>query len=258
MADTDFDVRGCKIHLRREGAGAPLLYLHGAQGLAGWEPALAALGRDFDVIAPDMPGFGGSAAGDRIDTIPDVAFCMLDLLDALGLGQVHVVGQCLGGWVAMEMALRCPGRFTSLNLVNSAGIRIKGTPRADMFICNQDELLHLLFAGDGGAAWLAQWGASPALMDEFERNGAAAAKYSWQPRLASLTLDRWLHRIDAPTQIVWGEQNQVIPLQYAAALNGLIPGSRVVTLPGCGHLAHHEQPQALAAVVAGFAREIAV
>ena len=115
----------------------------------------------------------------------------------------------------------------------------------------------LFIAGTGGAAWLAQWSASPALMDAFERNGAAAAKYSWQPRLASLTLDRWLHRIDAPTQIIWGARNRVIPPQYAAALNDLIPGSRVVTLPGCGHLAHHEQPQALAAAIAGFAREIA-
>ena len=255
VSGTDIDVLGCKVHVQRAGSGEALVFLHGAQGLAGWEPGLAALAENFDVIAPDHPGFGRSGIADRVDAVPDLAFFTLDVLDRLGVEEVHLVGQCIGGWLAMEMALRAGARVKSLTLVNSAGIRLKGVSRADMFICNSEELMRLLFAGDCGPAWPEQWSASPELMDAFERNSAAAARFCWQPRLCSLTLDRWLHRIDVPTHIIWGEQAQVIPAEYATALSQMIKGAKVTTLPGCGHLAHYEQPQALAAAVTGFIRE---
>ncbi len=256
MAELDVNVLDCKVHIRRAGAGDPLLFLHGAQGLPGWDDALAALATNFDVIAPDLPGFGLSGNSELVDDVPQLAYFMLDLLDTLGVGKVHVVGQCAGGWLAMEMALRSSARIKSLNLVNSAGIRIKGIPRGDMFICPPDELLTLLFAGDCGPAWQEQWSTSSEITDIYERNLASAAKYVWEPRLASLTLDRWLHRIDAPTQIIWGDANRVIPMAYAKTLGELIKGARVTTLRDCGHLAHYEQPQALAAAVTGFIQEI--
>ena len=257
MVNTDVNVIGCNVHVQRSGAGESLLFLHGAQGLAGWEPGLAALAEHFDVIAPDHPGFGGSASSDRVDDVEDLAFFTLDLLARLGLTQVHVVGQCVGGWLAMEMALRTSSRIASLTLVNSAGIRIKGAPREDIFICMPDELRDLLFAGDRGDAWMEQWNTSPALIDAYERNAAAAARFAWQPRLCSLTLDRWLHRIDVPTHIIWGADDRVIPPAYATQLADLIQGAQVTMLPHCGHLAHYEQPQALAHEVTRFIREIA-
>jgi pimeloyl-ACP methyl ester carboxylesterase len=152
MNPTTIDVRGCKLHVRRSGRGEPLLFLHGAQGLSDREPGLDALAREFDVIAPDHPGFGRSESSELIDDVGDLAFFYLDLIDALGLDQVHVVGQCIGGWVALEMAVRSTEQLKSLVLVNSAGILVKGVPRADMFICSQDELQKLLFA-NGAADW---------------------------------------------------------------------------------------------------------
>jgi pimeloyl-ACP methyl ester carboxylesterase len=253
VTDTDVTVRGCKVHVRRAGSGEPLLFLHGVQGLAGWDRGLEELAQHFDVIAPDHPGFGLSGNADRVDDVSDLAFFYLDLLEALDLDGVHVVGQCLGGWLAMEIAIRSTKRIKTLTLVNSAGIRIKGTPRADMFICPPDELMQLLFAGNGGAAWLEQWKTKPELEDAYERNTAAAAKFTWQPRLCSLKLDRWLHRIDVPTHIVWGDGDKVIPPAYGAALQTLIPGATLATLPACGHLAHAEQPQALARQIVQFA-----
>ena len=65
--DSHIDVRGCKLRVQRDGRGEPLLFLHGAQGLSGWEPALAALAERFDVIAPDHPGFGRSDIADGVD-----------------------------------------------------------------------------------------------------------------------------------------------------------------------------------------------
>jgi pimeloyl-ACP methyl ester carboxylesterase len=256
VSDISVDLRGCKLNVRRLGKGDPLLFLHGAQGLGENEPGLDALAKDFDVIAPDHPGFGRSENSDAVDDVPDLAFFYLDLLDVLGLDAVHVVGQCIGGWTALEMAVRSTRRIRSLVLVASAGIRVKGVPRADMFIVSPPELQKLLFS-NGAAAWLEQWHATPEREDMWDRNRAAAAKYCWSPRLFNPKLERWLHRIDVPTHIVWGQDDRVVPMDYATALKGLIRGATLATLPDCAHLPHVEQPQAFAGEVTKFLRRAA-
>jgi pimeloyl-ACP methyl ester carboxylesterase len=254
VSETTIDVRGCRLLMRRAGSGEPLLFLHGAQGLTEREPGLDALAENFDVIAPDHPGFGRSDNSETIEDASDLAFFYLDLLDTLDLDGVNVVGQCIGGWVALEMAIRSTARTKSLVLVSSAGIRVKGVPRADMFVCSEDDLMKMLFSGKGAAEWLQSWRATTDLEDIYDRNRAAAAKYSWSPRLFNPKLERWLHRIDVPTHIIWGADDRVIPQAYAAALKELIAGATVATLPGCAHLPHVEQPQAFASEVSQFIR----
>lgn len=250
--DSDIDVRGCKIHVRRGGHGDPLLFLHGAQGLSGWEPVLAALAESFDVIAPDHPGFGQSAIADGVDDVGDLSLFYFDVLEALGVSSLHVVGHCLGGWIAMEMAIRSTARMKTLTLVASAGLRLEGVPRADMFICNQDDLVQLLFAGNDATSWQQVWHASPEWEEIYDRNRFAAARFSWQPRLCNPKLARWLHRIDVPTHIVWGEHDKVIPPAYAAGLKDRIAGATMTMVPACGHLPHVEQPGQVAAVASQF------
>jgi pimeloyl-ACP methyl ester carboxylesterase len=250
----EVDVRACKLHLRRAGQGDALLFLHGAQGLNGHEPGIKALTANFDVIAPDHPGFGQSDLSDVVDDIGDLAYFYLDLLNVLDLDRVHVVGQCIGGWLAIEMAIRTTERIDSLVLVNSAGLRVKDVPRADMFVCSEDELLKLLFSGKGAADWLRSWRATPDMEDIYDRNRAAAARYSWSPRLCNPKLDRWLHRIDVPTHIIWGKDDRIIPPAYASAFKDLIGGATVAMLPDCAHLPHIEQPQAFAREIFQFIR----
>jgi pimeloyl-ACP methyl ester carboxylesterase len=257
MQNGRLDVRGCKLNIRRMGEGEPLLFLHGAQGLDGNEPGLDALARQFDVIAPDHPGFGRSEDSELVDDVRDLALFYLDLLDELALAQVHIVGQCIGGWVALEMGVTSSARFNSLVLVNSAGIRLRGVPRGDMFLCPEDDLLGLLFARNGAAEWRKAWRAAPEREDIYDRNRAAAAKLSWSPRLCNPKLDRWLHRVDVPTHIIWGGENRLIPPAYAHALKDLIAGSSITILPGCAHLLHIEQPQVFAEEVAQFIRRVA-
>jgi len=254
---SEINVRGCKLNVRRGGRGEPLLFLHGAQGLNGHEPGIEALTANFDVIAPDHPGFGKSDLAGAVENIGDMALFYLDLLDMLALEQVHVVGQCIGGWLALEIAIRNTARIKSLVLVNSAGIRLKGVPRADMFVCSEDDLLKLLFAAEGATQWLQSWRASPDMEDIYERNRAAAARYSWSPRLCNPKLDRWLHRIDVPTHIVWGDDERVIPRAYAVALKERIPGATLATISNCAHMPHIEQPQAFAGEISKFIRSAA-
>jgi pimeloyl-ACP methyl ester carboxylesterase len=251
------DVRGCKINIRRHGRGEPLLFLHGAQGLCGREPGLEALGGDFEVVAPDHPGFGWSEQSDSIDDVADLALFYLDLLDALKLDRVHLVGHCIGGWIALRMAVTSSTRLRSLVLVNSAGIRVTGVPRGDMFMCSEPDLLKLLFASDTGVEWLKGWRATPELEDVYDRNRGAAARLSWSPRLCDPRLDRWLHRVAVPTHIIWGSEDRLLPPAHAEALKSLIAGSTAATLPGGAHMLHLEEPQVLAEQVAGFIRRSA-
>lgn len=257
MQQSEIDVRGCKINVRRGGKGEPLLFLHGAQGLNGHEPGLEALTADFDVIAPDHPGFGKSDLASAVEDVGDLALFYLDLLQAMELQRVHVVGQCIGGWLALEIAIRNTERIKSLVLVNCAGIRVKGVPRVDMFVCSEDDLLKFLFAAKGGTEWLQSWRATPDMEDVYDRNRAAAARYSWAPRLCNPKLDRWLHRIDVPTHIVWGNEERIIPREYATALKDGIPGATLATISECAHMPHIEQPRAFAGEITKFIRSAA-
>jgi pimeloyl-ACP methyl ester carboxylesterase len=140
------DINGCKLSFARAGTGLPLLYLHGTDGLAEWPAILDALVERFDVIVPDHPGFGASEGPAWIDEVSDVAYCYLDAIEALGLAGVHVVGQSLGGWIALEMAVRSTHRLRSLTLISAAGIHVKGVPKADIFMIDPEEQARLAYA----------------------------------------------------------------------------------------------------------------
>src|SRR5262249_5468296 len=137
-------VRGHRVQLFQGGAGRPLLYLHGA-GTYGWMPVHDLLARERRVVAPVHPGFGGSEGLDAIETIEDLVFHTLDVLDALGLERTDVVGLSLGGWLAAELALRHPARVARLVLADAAGVRLPGVPMADAFMVPPPKARALLF-----------------------------------------------------------------------------------------------------------------
>lgn len=253
MTENFIDVRGAKLHFRSAGKGEALLFLHGVQGLPGWTKALELLARHFEVLAPDHPGFGLSDSPEWVDDVPDIAFFYLDVLEALADGRVHVVGHSLGGWIALEMAIRSTARMMSLTLVDAAGIRVDGAPRGDMFIGPASDLGKLFFADDETATrWAAEWQATPELQEAYDKNRYAAAKYTWQPRLYNPKLARWLHRIDLPTHVIWGEEDRLIPPPHAAALAAEIRGAERTMLPQCGHLVDIERPELFADTVTRF------
>jgi pimeloyl-ACP methyl ester carboxylesterase len=204
------------------------------------------------VLAPDHPGFGLSDAPDWLDDVADLSFFYLDVLAALDLRGVNVVGHSLGGWIALEMAVRSTERIASLVLAASAGIRVKGVPRADMFIIPPDELARALFAGEGWKDWAEAQQGSPEQQDALDKNRYAAAKLCWQPRLFDPRLEKWLHRIDRPTAILWGEEDKIIPPAYGRRLQELVKGAALTMLPRAGHLLHVEAPEPFAAAVERF------
>ena len=134
------DVRGTRIRVLRGGSGAPLIFLHGASGHVGWLPFLERLSQRFDVIAPEHPGFGASDDPPWLDRPSDLAYFYLDLIAALKLDRVHLMGTSLGGWIAAELAVRNTSRLASLTLVCAVGILANdGAPMDDMFRMSAEE-----------------------------------------------------------------------------------------------------------------------
>src|ERR1051326_1999380 len=123
---------GARIRLFRGGPAdrhtPPLVFLHGAGGHTGWMAFLEALSQRFAVFAPEHPGFGQSDDPPWLEEVGDLAYFHLDLLAALGLDRVHLMGTSLGGWIAAEMAVRSTSRLASLTLVGAVGITAGGAP----------------------------------------------------------------------------------------------------------------------------------
>jgi pimeloyl-ACP methyl ester carboxylesterase len=245
-------VRGCNIALMRGGSGHPLVFLHGASGASAWLPCMGALAEKFDVIVPEHPGFGASDTPDWLDTIHDLAYFYLDVLADLDLGRVHLVGVSLGGWIAAELAVRDTRRLASLTLVSAAGIHVKDVEQIDPFLRTDEQRIRDFFYDQKCADEMVARLLRPELEDVAMKNRTTTAKLVWQPRGYDPHLHKWLHRIDVPTLLLWGANDRLFPQAYAFAYQRLIPGSKAVIIPECGHLPHVEKPAVFVSELADF------
>ena len=247
-------VNGASLALRRAGKGEPLLFLHGADGLMDWPTILDELAEHYEVIVPDLPGFGHTPNPEFVDDISDVAYCMLDLVEGLGRGKVRIMGHSLGGWAALEMAVRSQEHIHSLSLVAPAGIHVKGVPKADIYMIDPDQQARLAYADEALGAAAAERALAGKYQAEAIQKRIASARLGWNPRLFNPRLERWLHRVHVPTLILWGDTDRIIPTVYAEAFGQLIPSARRVMIPGAGHLPHVEKREAVLPILQDFLR----
>jgi pimeloyl-ACP methyl ester carboxylesterase len=235
------EISGCKTAILRGGSGPTLLFLHGAGGAGAWAPYMDALAENFDVIVPSHPGFGASDTPDWLDNMSDLAFFYLDLMTQLDLTNIHLVGNSLGGWLAMEVAVRSTQRIKSLTLVSAAGIHVKGVPKGDIFLWDPETRVRNNFVNQDLADARLAVVPSDAEADIALKNHFTTAKLAWQPRFYNPDLYKWLHRIDVPTMILWGDGDKIFPPPYGHALAALIPGAELRVIADCGHLPHQEK-----------------
>jgi len=247
------DIHGCRINVLRGGKGPPLLYLHGGGGGGIWLPFLDKLAQRFDVIAPEHPGYGRSDTPPWLDNMSDVAYFYLDFLEALELERVHLVGHSIGGWIAAELGVRSTARLKTLTLVSSAGIHLKNVAQLDAFLQNEEQGLRAFFHDQAIADRLLAQPRSPEQADIALKNRFTTAKLIWQPRGYNPHLHKWLHRIDVPSLILWGESDRLLPPAYAEEFHRLMPGSRITVFPACGHLPNIEKADEFVNAITSFA-----
>jgi pimeloyl-ACP methyl ester carboxylesterase len=235
---TDLVVRDVRIKLHRAGHGPTVLFLHGAGGVPQWLPFFDALADHYEVLVPEHPGFGGSDDPPWIRSMGDLALFYLDLIEDMGLDQINLIGNSLGGWLAAEILIRDRARFRSLALLAPAGIRVRGVPSGDNFIWGPEEAIRNLYHDQSFADRLLGVNLSPEQLDVMLKNRFTVAKFGWQPRWYNPDLEKWLHRIKLPTLIVWGDDDKIMPPAYAALWQQRLPDARVVMVEACGHLPH--------------------
>jgi pimeloyl-ACP methyl ester carboxylesterase len=242
-------VRGRDIRLWRGGTGQPLLYLHDPWTYR-WLPIHDRLAERYDIVLPIQPGFAGSGGFDELDSMEDLVFHYLDLLEVLGLEQPILVGASLGGWIAAEFAIRYAGMLRALILVDALGLRVPGASTTDVFQLDPAQMRGALF-GDATAPLARELVPDTPPLESIEAMLKARqvfARFAWQfpdnPKLAS-----YLYRVKCPTLIVWGERDGVVPVIHGQVYQTEIVDAAFTVLPSCGHLPHVEQPEALANTV---------
>jgi pimeloyl-ACP methyl ester carboxylesterase len=253
-----------KIQLRRGGTGPALVYLHSANGEGEGLWLLDLLAQRFDVVAPMFPGFGESEGLDEIDDMEDATFHLLDLFERVGVDRPIVVGSSLGGWMAAELATRYPDRVERLVLVNPAGLYLEGAEIKDIFGRKIEEMVPDLYDDQQHpmAQLMLQFAALAADRDAelpFEmvkpvfQTMAATAKLGWDPYLHNPKLRKRLWRVSAPTLVVRGAHDTLIPEQHARTYAAEIPGARYQEIGDAAHMVMIERPEALAGAIAEFA-----
>ena len=252
------EVDGRQVRLLVGGSGPPLVYLHSLGGDVEWLEAHERLGSRFTVHLPAHPGFAESTGVEQIDGIFDYVLHYVDLLDALDLRAVPLVGTSLGGWIAAELAALYPERVRRLVLVGAVGLWIDAAPLGELFGSTPPELAAMLFH-DQDHPIARMMRAMTTLADVPEdfahaqlKALEAAARIGWNPYLHDPKLERRLRRVTAPTLVLWGRQDGLVPLVYAERYRDRIRGARLEVLDRCGHLPAIERPTAFADAVLRF------
>ena len=211
------------------------------------------LAQRFDMLVPEHPGFGASDEPGWLENMHDLAYFYLDVLESLELRGLHLVGSSLGGWLALEMAVRDASRLKSLLLVGPAGISVPGVKPGDVFLWSPEELARNLFFDPALAEKLLAQPMTPELLDVSLKNRHTVARLGWEPRMHDPFLRKWLHRVNVPVKIVWGEADKILPVAYAGEFKKLMPAAEVEIIPRCGHLPQAERPEEFCDIVMRFA-----
>jgi len=268
-------IHGHRVSFRMGGEGPVLLFVHGMAGSsATWRHVLPALAQRFTVIAPDLLGHGESGKPRRGEYALGAHANMLrDLLQVLGYERATLVGQSLGGGVAMQLAYQFPERCERLVLVGSGGLgrevnlvlRALAFPGAEYLfplVCTPG----LRDTGTLLASWLYRAGlrVAPAI-EEVWRSYASLADADTRRAFfrtlhavidvggqAVSAADRLYLTSQVPTLIVWGAHDPFIPVSHAVAAHDVMPGSRLVIFDEAGHFPHCEDPGRFVEVLVDF------
>jgi pimeloyl-ACP methyl ester carboxylesterase len=249
------DVNGFATRVWRLGAGPKIGFLAGYGGLPRWIPFLDRLAARRTVIVPSLPGFPGGDRGHGVlDTHLDWVLAVRDIIDKAGLAGADLVGSSVGASLAAEVAAIWPDKVKRLALIAPFGLYDANDPATDPWAQRPDDIPGLMTAHPDTYRRLKEMPAGANSIEwpiEQTRAAEAAARIFWP--LGNTGLARRLPLIKAPTLILWGAEDRLMPRSYAAALaKEMIAATTTKILVGAGHLAELDKPDEVAAAILGF------
>jgi pimeloyl-ACP methyl ester carboxylesterase len=216
---------GLTIRIDERGSGRPILILHGAAGPGSVRGLAEGLTGQAQVFVPVHPGFEDEPRPEWCNSVEDLAFAYLDLLDRLDLHDVVVIGLSFGGWIAAELAVLNTTRLSGLVLIDAAGIQVDEYPVVMR---------------------------RPTTPSQMPAGPQALQAYIGQEGLRDPKLRRRLGRVRIPALCVWGEHDPVVSPDYGRAYAQSLPNARFELIADAGHLPQIDQPERLLTVVKTF------
>jgi pimeloyl-ACP methyl ester carboxylesterase len=242
---------------RRAGQGFPLVLVHGyLGGSAQWEAEIAHFRDHFDVIAPDLPGFGDASDQTGCNRIADMADRIIGLLDDLGVDAFILMGHSMGGMIAQEMAARLGARVRKLILYGTGPLGLM-PDRFEPIKRSRERLSEDSVAKTIkriGATWFRKGDASAG----FPLIVEIGAKANKQAALAALdAMAEWdgrpaLKTLVMPTLVIWGHEDRSYRWPQVETLWNNLPNATLSVIPGTSHAAHLEKPRLFQAILEDF------
>jgi pimeloyl-ACP methyl ester carboxylesterase len=264
-----FPLRQLTVHghvraYRMAGSGPALLLIHGLGcDSSTWLPVMARLARRYTVIAPDLLGHGASAKPRADYTLGSYANAMRDLLTLLGIDRATIVGHSFGGGVAMQFAYQFPERTERMLMIAPGGLGREVTPllriltlpfaetamraatlpplrpliRGSLTALGRTGLPHTRDLGEVAKVYTL-------MCDRGGREAVrrvASTVIDWRGQIVRMTDRAYLTAL-LPVCVIWGSDDDVVPVRHLGVVEEHAPGARVQVFDGCGHFPHRDQP----------------
>ena len=247
-----------RMRVVSKGRGPVLVFFHGPWGLT-WDPFLDRLAESFTVYAPEHPGTTPDAHDDvyHLDGLWDLVLCYDELLETLGIRNAAFVGHSFGGMVACEVAAGYPDRVRRLAMIAPLGFWRDPDRIVNWMMLEPAALRAHIFRdpeGDAARRMFPRTDAQDAATTEARVRlmwaMGTTGKFIWP--IPDKGLKKRIHRVKAPSLLVWGREDRLVPAVYAEEFTRRLSGARVETIDGAGHAPHLEQTDTVARVVRDF------
>lgn len=261
------DINGVKIHYQEKGTGEPIVLIHGyTSSVYTWKDIFEPLSEKYRVIALDLKGFGFSEKPEGDYSRRAQSEIVNGLLEHLKIEKAWIAGNSMGGETALNVALFHPEKVKGLILIDSAGVRIPGKESLAPWYLQTPVVGRVLTALALTSDSLVREGLKKSFYDDSKISDDRVAFY-YQPLktrggqyaatkaridFVLYPIEDQLNKVNVPTLILWGAEDELIPLEAGKKMNSLIKDSKLVVFENCGHIPQEELPDRVLSEMTNF------